>query len=85
MHARPTKVWDCSSGTKLRCMQDVHMERDERYGFGGEKVFTAGQCYEVQSMHPVADPPFVQLLNDQGEPHLMEDADLRAYFSRARG
>ena len=69
-------VWSLSTGSILTCKRDVVMEGT------GEVAYTAGQCYRVESMHPVADPPFVRTLDDQGQPHALRAADLRDYFGR---
>ncbi|WP_234265215.1 hypothetical protein [Hydrogenophaga sp. NFH-34] len=47
---------------------------------GGEITFTAGQIYKVESMHPIANPPFVRLKNDQGHIHILWAEHLRTYF-----
>lgn len=72
-------VWDTHTGTLLVAKESVHMEDT------GEKVFTAGTVYRVQSMHPIATPTFVILLNDQGQPHQMRGEHLRQWFKRAPG
>ncbi len=71
-------VWDTPTGALLQCIQDLHMEEDE----AEPRVFTRGKAYQVVSMHPVADPPFVGLLSDQGLIHNMRAEHLRRWFKR---
>lgn len=67
-------VWDTPSGTSLTCTKSVRMEGTD------EVAFTEGIVYRVASMHPIADPAYVKLLDDQGQVHRMEGSDLREYF-----
>lgn len=69
-------VWSIPSGSVLMCAHDLVMEGT------GEVAYTAGRSYRVESMHPVADPPFVKTLDDQGQLHALRGADLRVYFRR---
>ena len=69
-------VWSIPSGSVLMCAQDLVMEGT------GEVAYTAGRSYRVESMHPIADPPFVRTLDNQGQPHALRAADLRDYFGR---
>jgi hypothetical protein len=74
--ADDTLVWSISSGASLACTRDLVMEGS------AEVAFTAGRSYRVESMHPIADPPFVKTTNDQGQPHRLEAGDLRQFFGR---
>ena len=69
-------VWSIPSGSVLMCAQDLVMEGT------GEVAYTAGRSYRVESMHPIADPPFVRTLDNQGHSHALRAADLRDYFGR---
>lgn len=69
-------VWSIPSGSVLVCVHDLVMEST------GEVAYTAGRRYSVESMHPIADPPFVRTLDDQGQSHALWAADLRACFTR---
>lgn len=69
-------VWAIPSGSTLACVRDLVMEGT------GEVAFTAGQHYTVASMHPIADPPFVRTIDNQGESHALGPADLRRFFGR---
>jgi hypothetical protein len=69
-------VWDCSTGTRLKCIKNLVMEGS------GEQAFTQGQTYRVESMHPIAIPAYVMVIDDQGEVHTLEGDDLREYFGR---
>lgn len=69
-------IWGITSGTVLKCVKDVVMEDD------GEVAFKAGLAYRVTSMHPIADPPFVRLTDEQGCSHVLEATHIRTYFSR---
>ena len=69
-------VWSIPSGSVLMCAQDLVMEGT------GEVAYTAGRSYRVESMHPIADPPFVKTLDDQGQLHALRAGDLRDYFGK---
>ena len=69
-------VWSIPSGSVLTCSRDLVMEAT------GEVAYTASRSYKVESMHPIADPPFVRTLDNQGQPHALRAADLRDYFGR---
>ncbi len=71
-------VWDMTPGTRLRAIHHLHMEEDP----DEPRVFTAGEIYVVESMHPIANPPFVGIHNDFGEVHQMCATHLRAWFRR---
>lgn len=67
-------VWSLQRGATLQCSRDLVMEGN------GEVAFTAGRMYCVESMHPIADPPFVKAIDDQGEAHRLGADDLRQFF-----
>ena len=69
-------VWSIPSGSVLMCAQDFVMEGT------GEVAYTAGRSYKVESMHPIADPPFVKTLDNQGQSHALRAGDLRDYFRK---
>ena len=69
-------VWSIPTGSLLTCMRDVVMTGT------GEVAYAAGRNYKVESMHPIADPPFVRTLDDQGNLHALRADDLRNYFGR---
>ena len=69
-------VWSIPSGSVLMCAQDLVMEGT------GEVAYTAGRSYRVESMHPIADPPFVKTLDNQGQSHALRAGDLRDYFGK---
>ena len=69
-------VWSIPSGSILACAHDLVMEGT------GEVAYTAGRSYKVESMHPVADPPFVKTLDNQGQSHALRAGDLRDYFGK---
>jgi hypothetical protein len=48
----------------------------------GVIAFTAGRSYRVQSTHPIAQPPLLRVVDDQGESHGLSAADLAEYFVR---
>lgn len=68
-------IWATPSGTVLTCTKSFVM-RD------GEVTFTEGLQYKVQSMHPLAEPAFVQMINDEGESHRMYGEQIRDFFKR---
>ena len=67
-------IWSLEAGSRIRCNRDLVMDD------GGERAFTAGATYAVQSMHPIADPPFVTLVNDLGQHHRLWGVHVRDYF-----
>lgn len=68
-------IWNLPTGSRLACIQSVVMTDDQIV------AFTAGRIYFVESMHPIADPAYVRLTNDQGEPHKMTGEHIRQFFS----
>lgn len=69
-------VWGLTGGSRLRCVKDLVMEGS------GEVAFKEGAVYSIDSMHPIHNPPFVRLMNDQHQTHRLEPDDLRTYFER---
>ncbi|HEB56636.1 MAG TPA: hypothetical protein ENI98_10095 [Gammaproteobacteria bacterium] len=56
-------IWDLPADSKIKPIRDLHEELDPTLPCW----FTAGQEYVVESMHPIADPPFVKVrINDGG-------------------
>lgn len=68
-------IWGIPTGTRLTCIRSVVMTDDQT------EAFTAGQVYRVQSMHPIADPAYVRLTNNQGESHKMAGEHIRQFFN----
>lgn len=64
-------VWSIPSGAVLTCYRDLVMIAD------GEVAFASGRTYKVESMHPIALPPYVRLKNDQGQLHTLWAQHLR--------
>ncbi|MGV5287504.1 hypothetical protein ACV4WX_32320, partial [Pseudomonas aeruginosa] len=58
-------VWDTPSGYVLTCNKTLCMEETQ------VQVFTEGKRYRVESMHPIAIPAFVKVIDDQGELHML--------------
>jgi hypothetical protein len=56
-------IWAISPGDELRCGRDLVMDDS------GVIAFTAGRSYRVQSTHPIAQPPLLRVVDDQGESH----------------
>lgn len=71
-------VWDTPTGTTLWATETKHMEGEEDQ----EPVFTAGRAYQVVSMHPIAAPAFVRVIDDQGSIHTLHGEHIRAWFAR---
>lgn len=71
-------VWDTPTGTVLLCVEAVVMTDDH------EVAFTKGNRYVVKSMHPIAEPAYVRLINDHGQNHKMCGEHLRRFFARPR-
>jgi hypothetical protein len=72
-------IWAISPGDELRCGRDLVMDDS------GVIAFTAGRSYRVQSTHPIAQPPLLRVVDDQGESHGLSAADLAEYFVRPDG
>lgn len=51
----------------------------------GDIAFEAGQLYRVSSMHPLADPPYIKVIDEQGCGHRLEANDVRNYFYMETG
>lgn len=68
-------IWNLITGQLLTCIKSVVME-DSR-----NVAFTIGRIYSVDTVFPLADPPVVGLMNDQGEEHKMTGEDIRQFFS----
>jgi hypothetical protein len=69
-------VWSMQCGEVLHCDNDLVMEDS------GDVAFKAGKTYQVASMHPIAERPYVKLVDEQGAAHRLEAADIRKYFRR---
>lgn len=69
-------IWGMPSDTPLVCIHD--MLEDEI----GERLFTAGGHYSVTSMHPIAVPAYVQVVNDFGVPLVLDGKQLKKHFER---
>lgn len=67
-------VWSLHTGRKITASRDLLMEGS------GERTFTNGKTYVIESMHPIVEPPFVRVRNDQGDIHALTAEDLRNYF-----
>jgi hypothetical protein len=72
-------VWDTPAGSVLVAKTTLYMEGDAE---DRPAVITAGKAYRVTSMHPIADPPFVKLIDDHGTEHTFHGDHLRAWFNR---
>lgn len=69
-------IWGTPVGTLLLCLRDLVMDATN------EVAFRAGHAYRVTSMHPIAEPPFVKLMDEQGQIHRLEAQDIREFFGR---
>ena len=70
-------IWSLNSGDVLMATRDLLMEGS------GERAFTEGKTYVVVSMHPIADPPRVRVIDDQGKLHWLYGEHLRrSFYSR---
>ena len=68
-------IWSIPTGARLTCIKSVVMEDDQT------EAFTTGQSYMMESMHPIAEPAFVRLTNNQGESHKMTGEHIRQFFN----
>lgn len=69
-------IWRIPTGTRLTCTKSVVMTEDQT------EAFTAGQVYVVESMHPIAEPAYLRLTNNQGESHKIAGEHLHQFFNR---
>lgn len=67
-------IWSLNPGTSLTAAKDLVMEDDN------ERAFTAGKRYHVKSTHPIAEPAYVVLIDDQGDDHKLYGCHVREYF-----
>lgn len=67
-------IWDLPTGSRLTCAKSVVMTDDQA------EAFTAGRMYVVESMHPIAEPAYVRLTNNQGASHKMTGEHIRQFF-----
>lgn len=67
-------IWALPTGSHLTCTKSVVMTDDQ------SEAFTAGQVYVVESMHPIAEPSYIRLTNNQGESHKMAGEHIRQFF-----
>jgi hypothetical protein len=73
-------VWDLEPGSILVATQTLHQDHDP----AEPRRFTAGQGYAVKSVHPLADPPAVKVINDQGQDNWLTGEHILAWFTTAR-
>lgn len=66
-------IWALDAGDLLVAKRCLHMEES------GQRVFTTGQRYIVQSLHPLMNPPYVVVTDDTGEPNRIQ-ADFLTNF-----
>lgn len=69
-------IWGIPSGARLTCKKSLVMEGD------GITAFTAGEIYTDVSMHPIAEPAFIRMVDDQGESHQLNGDHVAEYFNR---
>lgn len=67
-------IWSLGTGRLLTATKDMVMEDDK------DRAFTAGKTYRVKSMHPIAEPAYVVLVDDQGVDHKMAGEHIREFF-----
>lgn len=60
----------------LRARRDLHLGDDAAQ----PRLFTAGAVYRVVRMHPVANPPCVVVLDDQGKENFLHGEHIRDWF-----
>ena len=71
-------IWSLGAGRLLTATKDLVMEDTN------ERSFTAGKTYRVKSMHPIAEPAYVVLVDDQGADHKMEGEHIREFFGTGK-
>ncbi|MET0106076.1 MAG: hypothetical protein ABW072_13180 [Sedimenticola sp.] len=68
-------IWDLRAGDKIKPLRDLHEELNPDLPLW----FTADVEYTIESMHPIADPPFVKVKINDGSTtrlyakHIKED------------
>ena len=71
-------IWSLGTGRLLTATKDLVMEGS------CELAFTAGKTYKVKSMHPIAEPSYVIMVDDQGADHKMYGEHIREFFYKER-
>lgn len=66
-------IWALETGDVLIARRNLHMEGS------GEQIFTEGKRYPVNSMHPLADPPFVKVRDDSGNENMIQPDFLKNF------
>lgn len=69
-------VWSAPSGSSLTCVKNLDIDNI------GEPAFTQGEKYKVESMHPIAVPAYVRVIDDQGSIRQLEGGHLQEFFGR---
>lgn len=69
-------VWDAPSGSSLTCVKNLDIDDI------GVPAFTQGEKYNVESMHPIAVPAYVRVIDDQGSIRQLEGDHLQEFFGR---
>lgn len=68
-------IWSLGSGSRITATKDLIMTDTD------ERAFTAGMTYTISTMHPIAQPAYVVVMDDLRQAHRLEAADIREYFS----
>lgn len=73
-------VWSLKAGAVLTARQTLRMEDNA----DGAPVFVEGNTYSVRSVHPIATPAFVTVLDEHGEKHTLMGNHVRDWFTLER-
>lgn len=68
-------IWSLGSGSRITATKDLIMADTD------ERAFTAGVIYTISTMHPIAEPAYVVVIDDQRHAHRLEAEDIREYFA----
>lgn len=75
-------VWGIDAGDALVAAGTLRIDDEP----DGKPVFTEGREYRVVSVHPIATPAFVRVIDDQGVSHTLEGSHILKWFrSGGRG
>ncbi len=71
-------IWDLKEGSKIRALRNLHEELNPELPCW----FTEGAEYPIESMHPIADPPFVKVKTNEGHTTKLYAKHIKADFCR---
>ena len=71
-------IWSLPTGSTITPLRDLHEGLDPAM----PTWFTRGHIYVVESMHPIAEPPYVQVRTNDGIATKLFAEHISEHFSR---